>query len=213
MKSRGEGNGRLRPFHFLVAPVLLVHSSSVPPHSLRTAMSKVEKMRGRLASMQQDREDFERQKRELEAQMSAGRKNMDKIQKGLRNNIILNDPELFEGPVDGVNMNKRMSRKDMKGIITSGAVLSPTGTAATSAANGTSISSAVLVDPSANGAVLQAQVIIPTGPRISDWCFTGAMDSAPPIVKSREMYENIRLLGRGAFGEVNLVKNVEDNKL
>lgn len=101
----------------------------------------------------------------------------------------------------------------MKGIITSGAVLSPTGTAVTSAANGTSISSAVLVDPSANGAVLQAQVIIPTGPRISDWCFTGAMDSAPPIVKSREMYENIRLLGRGAFGEVNLVKNVEDNKL
>ena len=26
-------------------------------------------------------------------------------------------------------------------------------------------------------------------------------------------YETVRLLGRGAFGEVNLIKNVEDNKL
>ena len=54
---------------------------------------------------------------------------------------------------------------------------------------------------------------MPTGPRVSDWCFTSSFDSMPPVVKSRELYENVRLLGRGSFGEVNLVKNVEDNKL
>ena len=64
-----------------------------------------------------------------------------------------------------------------------------------------------------NNSALTAQIIIPGGPRISEWCFTGPLDSAPPIVKSKEMYENVRLLGRGAFGEVNLVKNIEDNKL
>ena len=56
--------------------------------------------------------------------------------------------------------------------------------------------------------------IMPSGPRVSDWCYSAPLDSpAPPQVKSRELYENVRLLGRGSFGEVILVKNVEDNKL
>lgn len=56
--------------------------------------------------------------------------------------------------------------------------------------------------------------IMPSGPRVSDWCYSAPLDSpAPPTVKSRELYENVRLLGRGSFGEVNLVKNTEDNKL
>ena len=56
--------------------------------------------------------------------------------------------------------------------------------------------------------------IMPSGPRISDWCYSAPSDSiALPVVKSRELYENVRLLGRGAFGEVSLVKNIEDNKL
>ena len=55
---------------------------------------------------------------------------------------------------------------------------------------------------------------MPSGPRVSDWCYSAPLDSpAPPTVKSRELYENVRLLGRGSFGEVNLVKNTEDNKL
>jgi hypothetical protein len=56
-------------------------------------------------------------------------------------------------------------------------------------------------------------MVIPSGSRISDWCYTGSLDSAPPVVKTKDIYENVRLLGRGAFGEVNLVKNIEDNKM
>ena len=54
---------------------------------------------------------------------------------------------------------------------------------------------------------------IPSGPKISDWCYTGALDSQPPTVKSNTLYETIRLLGRGAFGDVNLMKIPGENKL
>lgn len=174
-------------------------------------MSKVEKMRGRLASMQKDREEFEKQKKELEEQMNIGRKNMDKIQKGLKNNVILNDPELLDAPSSAElnNTPKRMSKRDMKSFIAQGA--SQAGGGALSNMGASTSNGLNLGD--GNNAALSAQIIIPSGPRISEWCFTGPLDSAPPIVKSKEMYENVRLLGRGAFGEVNLVKNIEDNKL
>ena len=37
--------------------------------------------------------------------------------------------------------------------------------------------------------------IIILGPRISDWCYTAPPDTIPPTVKSKELYETIRLLG------------------
>jgi hypothetical protein len=54
---------------------------------------------------------------------------------------------------------------------------------------------------------------IPSGPKISDWCYIGPLDSSPPVVKSQELYEDVRFLGRGAYGTVDLVKNREDNRL
>jgi hypothetical protein len=42
---------------------------------------------------------------------------------------------------------------------------------------------------------------------------TGADDATPPVVKSTDLYETVRQLGRGSFGDVNLVKSVRDNKL
>ena len=58
-----------------------------------------------------------------------------------------------------------------------------------------------------------ASLFMPTGLRVSDWCFNGSLDSSPPVVKSNGVYESIRPLGRGAFGDVYLVKNIDDNKL
>jgi hypothetical protein len=54
---------------------------------------------------------------------------------------------------------------------------------------------------------------IPSGPKISDWCYIGPLDSAPPVIKCQELYEDVRFLGRGAYGTVDLVKNREDNRL
>jgi len=54
---------------------------------------------------------------------------------------------------------------------------------------------------------------MPSGTRVSDWCFTGSLDSVPPTVKSSNIYETTRQLGRGSFGDVSLVKNKDDNKL
>ena len=48
--------------------------------------------------------------------------------------------------------------------------------------------------------------VMPPGLRVSDWCFFGSLDSTPPVVKSHDIYENIRLLGRGSFGDVYLGK-------
>jgi len=59
-------------------------------------MSKNEKFRDRLASIQKNREDFEKQKKELENEMNIGRQNMGKIQKGLKNNGILDDAIVIE---------------------------------------------------------------------------------------------------------------------
>lgn len=48
---------------------------------------------------------------------------------------------------------------------------------------------------------------------IQDWAYTGELNSTPTVVKSKELYEVSRLLGRGSFGEVLLGKNIEDNKM
>lgn len=174
-------------------------------------MSKAEKMRHQLAAMQKDREDYERQKKELEDEMHRGRQNMGKIKKGLREGGIVNDQFLAsESVVEPETPNQ--SRKPSR--------VAPPKISNKSTTEGATPSAAKESDkfplpspfsPDRGQSVISS--IIPSGPRISEWCFTGDINSAPPIVKSRDMYENVRLLGRGSFGEVNLVKNVEDNKL
>ena len=49
--------------------------------------------------------------------------------------------------------------------------------------------------------------------RVSDWCYTGAFDSVPPYGKSGDVYDFVRWLGRGSFGEVSLIKSKEENHL
>jgi predicted DNA-binding ArsR family transcriptional regulator len=58
-------------------------------------MSKVNKMRDRIAHMaDKSREEFEQKKKELEEEMNKGRTNYSKIQRGLKNNEVINDPTL-----------------------------------------------------------------------------------------------------------------------
>lgn len=206
-------------------------------------MSKTDKMRGRLASIQKDREAFEKQMKELEADMHVGSTNMKKINKGLRNNAILEEPIVVDAhigtggahaatPHHGQNTKPASERTHAS---TRGATNGDHSTHSTgqggNGSQSTGPSSSFPVIPGANGGIANMLLsgssntggtnspvsqlsIMPSGPRVSDWCYSAPLDSpAPPTVKSREMYENVRLLGRGSFGEVNLVKNTEDNKL
>ena len=97
------------------------------------------------------------------------------------------------------------------------------------------MNSPVLTSEPSPSFVLQHQAsavaFVPLGTRISDWflskhilmhglfisygnrCYTGTLDSSPPVVKADELYDIVRHIGRGSYGDVNLVKNVEDNKL
>lgn len=54
---------------------------------------------------------------------------------------------------------------------------------------------------------------IPSCSKVSDWAYTGNIYSSPPVVKSQELYEDVRFLGRGSYGTVDLVKSREDNRL
>lgn len=154
-------------------------------------MSKTSKMRDRLTHIaDKSREEFEQKKKELEEEMNKGRTNYSKIQKGLRNNEVINDPTLaveFEGQSPAKMKTAKSSNTLKKG---------PTPVA--------SFNDKSLHDPSN---------FMPSGLRVSDWCFNGQLDSSPPVVKVNEVYESIRPLGRGAFGDVYLVKNIDDNKL
>ena len=266
-------------------------------------MSKAEKMRGRLASIQKDREEFEKQRKELEADMNVGRNNMSKIKKGLKNNAILEEPIEIDASLighshgkssgnsvrqgagaskdnnnnDHSNSNGAAGNGNLKvggipengttngggggsgahattnggGTSSNGATpmnapastpssthnsshfFTPVGATGNGNGNGNggsynsaATSNLVHISSSAGGgggggggggnaANSVSQIgIMPSGPRISDWCYTAPLDSMnPPVVKSRELYENVRPLGRGSFGEVHLVKNTEDNKL
>lgn len=168
-------------------------------------------MRNKLGNIAKEREQFEQKRRELEQEMSKGKATLGEIKKGLKNNTIgrsdTNDEEdkspkpAKASPVPSNGNRNRLSDAAARGGDRgAGGALSP-------------MMSPVLSPVGPGGVGGLAGSVIPSGPRLSEWCWTGPLDSMPPVVKEQTLYEVTRLLGRGAFGEVNLVKNREDHKL
>lgn len=120
--------------------------------------------------------------------MVQGRANMMKITRGLRNK------EIVDGTIEVSYSPERLERHNMKKK-----TIKPN-------ANAGEVGEATHES-------LQQQVLVPTGPRVSDWTYVGSYDSDPPVVKSNTVYEVVRFLARGAFGDVNLVKSIEDSRL
>ena len=146
-----------------------------------------QKMRVKLEKLAVARERFEEKCKTLDADMAQGRSNMIRITRGLRNKEIVDGAiEISYSPEK--TQQKTYHKKIVKHVTT------------TDFGDG-SIES------------LQQMVVVPSGPRVSDWCFVGSYDSNPPIVKSNTVYETVRFLARGAFGDVNLVKSIEDSRL
>jgi hypothetical protein len=150
--------------------------------------SKAGKLRGKLGTFAKEREEFEQKKKELQEQMDQERHNMGKIRKGMRgNDLKIQSHESEEGGLeDEVNASRKIRSSSR----------AKRHTEAASAPD-----------------FLPKVPPIPSGPRVSDWAYTGSADSTPPVVKHQELYEDVRFLGRGAYGTVDLVKNREDNRL
>ena len=155
--------------------------------------ARAAKMRNKLGHIKADREQFEVKRKELEAEMNKGKHGLAEIQKGLKHHVI-NVTEGEHHEEDAHHSNKRHSK------------LHKTPSKGPNELGKSAHGSPAITQTNAAAA-------IPTAPRISDWCYTEPLESMPPVVKEQNLYETTRLLGRGAFGEVNLVKNKEDNKL
>jgi hypothetical protein len=174
--------------------------------------AQAQKMRTKLAAYAKEREIFEEKRKELELEMTKGRQNMGKIQKGLRNNEIVDEP-MDISTLNPVDSAKKPTGQNKNLTLTTSQKLKsrPTTRATNTSRSGVDDGKTPRV-PFDSAGPAQA-IVIPSGPRVSDWCYIGPFESDPPVVKSNDVYEVVRLLGRGAFGDVNLVKCIEDSRL
>jgi hypothetical protein len=147
-------------------------------------MSKAGKLKGKLGAFAKEREEFEQKRKELQHEMAVEKHNMGMIRKGKTHEMKL------DGDENDFEEHEHVSRK---------ASVKITGKI-------TAKGSHEVADNTKN-------VIMPSGSRLSDWCYTSDLDSMPPTIKSQTLYEEIRFIGRGAFGNVDLYKNIDDSKL
>jgi NIMA (never in mitosis gene a)-related kinase 2 len=184
--------------------------------------SKTNKLREQLASAALERELIEKQKKDLEAQMSKGKNNMDKISKGLKGHEIsgvLSELDLDKDTNELTKQNKvkhTNAGKMARNASTKTDAIHASPVKTSSIYNIKSMPSTSSMDPNVTLSRLSAMkqtVIMPACTRITDWCYTGALQSSPPTVKSNDVYEFVRWLGRGSFGDVQLVKSVEEKQL
>jgi len=175
-------------------------------------MSQAQKM---LAKIAKDRENFEKKKAELQQEMLNSKNNMAKIRKGDAPSV--NDSEEIEPPPQGSASPSRVLRKTIgsnSGRIKIGSGVAGGGGGGSGAGGGGGGGGGVA---GGGGGIdfdwTNVPVIVPVCTRVSDWCFNGDVNGLPPTIKVNDKYETIRLLGRGSFGEVLLIKNLEDSKL
>ena len=164
-----------------------------------------------LASINADRDDFNKKKKELEAEMAASKNGMRRIQAGLKNNEI--DQELIQSGTEHLSSPANTANKKHSSTPSTGRKSVATVSPSTRASLFSPTAAAAGASGGTGADALNPPIVIPNGARISDWVYTGAIDSTPPVVKTMDIYEIVRFLGRGAFGDVNLIKNLENNVL
>jgi hypothetical protein len=154
------------------------------------------KLKGKLGSFAKEREEFEQKRKELEHEMELEKHNMGMIRKGKHHEMKFDesseDHDVHEMPDHQPNLKGRRASSSMTSRASTKSNIS---------------------DPTPSPDVPSKGSVIPLGSKLSDWCYTGDLDSLPPTFKNQTLYENVRFLGRGAFGSVELIKNVDDSKL
>ena len=168
-------------------------------------------MRARLATMAKEREDFVAQRTQLEQETRNS--SLGKIQ----------PVSAVAVPTATEDATASSSKPPLHPLLalkrrTSGVGLSDSFDAKSPSSSQTQLSAS---SSNLGGAVtLTQQVIVPGGTRVSDWAFSSPQSTtestaaaAPPVVRVNEVYETVRNLGRGAFGDVFLVRNLEDSRM
>lgn len=179
------------------------------------------KNRNMLQNFAKEREEFERQKKELEAQMNKGKQNLGHIRKGMRTHEIshLKDVETDGDSIQHVKSHDRHDKSDSAATPKRRPTIHGMGKSQTSLH-----AHAVSAHPSSHPSQHAKQdlckspsfgnIYVPPCRRASDWFFTSDdISSRPPGMKHQDVYNNVRFLGRGAFGSVDLVKHNDDNRL
>lgn len=170
--------------------------------------TRSEKLRKKMAGMAKEREEFELQKKmiaeDMKSMNSASSLSLSKM-----------DSESAMSSIEG-----KLASEDhddapaVKRTISKGALRRNISGNSFRRISGENAKASPDKHPTSNSDKSDKQHPIPSGKKISDWCYTSPPDSMPPIIKGQQdLYVDVRFLGRGAFGTVDLYKNKEDNKL
>ena len=195
--------------------------------------SSSDKMRARLNAISKGHEDVDIQKRQLEDESrrqrlaksggsssdmnnsdrpsSLSQKVADDASVGTTSSagkgmvsIIADSPQLSVGSGYGRKISRTNSNSHNESSSRIGMTMNTSdSTASFSAGN-------VLTGASAKST---SELAVASNIRVSNWVHGDDLESSPPVVKSTEVYETVRLLGRGSFGDVNLVKSVEEGRM
>jgi len=166
-------------------------------------MSKAAAMRARLAGIQKEHEHIDDHVKKLH-----------KITMGSRNSSMAeleNDDDLLplSASPSGAGISDQ-KEPNLIGLISSPVPSRGRKTSTSFAVTDTSTSGSLSTE---SAALTMAGALSTKTRRVSDWILSDELEGSPPVFKTTELYETVRLLGRGAFGDVNLVKNTEDNRL
>lgn len=164
-------------------------------------LSATEKMRARLSAISKEHEEIDVIQRQLEEQkrnQRSGRIGRQSSTSSIGSTSSNTTPIASPAPSLTPNNLQRKHYKDASrvGLIRSESTSSTSGGLAS-----TKSTSEIAAYASQNAS------------RVSNWVFGEDLESSPPVVKQTDIYEQVRLLGRGSFGDVNLVKAVDDNRL
>jgi len=138
--------------------------------------SKLEKMKLKQAK---EREKFELKMKELEEETSKGKINLKTIQNGLKGNEINVSIDVSDSSLAAAPAPTSGTRKASKPSLMSPAASGATGGGGSTRDFQAAQSNAVAL--SSSGDVIFP---VPAGPRVSDWSYTGDLDSNPPVIKS-----------------------------